>query len=1532
MSERSSSGADKFDWNLSPHIAAAIAEDLISKHMDATISSPTPLEAEATANTFIVEHSADKPRTDHGMRHSSGRGTDTPRSNTGSDFEFLAIGELSDHIIEDTDHHTLSLSHAPSVETASTTHYEQLIRDVSEAIAAAARANGVEMMFKRVGSSTQTPHASDPGTFTASAETSERRKDIPGDVAGLSPDVSQIGAQVETQAIDGKCTQPVTEAAPAIISSPSPNDTVAAEGVASKLLSEEKRKRLQTIVSARGIPKRSRAARDALAADDELRRQHAALLAANMLSSAKDIPQSVAAATEEHEQNTSSQAASVSPMLHVQVGDQGPFLSMETGTPLLTNDPNHIPFTQISNERPISSPATLPPVVECRDAASPASRPAQLASCDISISSADDDHLSSTALAPDSPTFPMGKASSSAAAPITGSLPTPLSAEERKKLEATAKKIKGAKQKAEARRARAALDADDELIQKLQLASTVVDAHPLDTTETNGNTCFSGGGTGVTAHMSGDNSEPLQGSATLLKNKTSDLLETRDVLDLAHTAAVMSAAPQDGEVPLSLGESVPKLDSGMLVDTALIGLAPATPVTKAFPLRPSVPETSLPLPDCSSQLDVELGTFDGDICFSTADQKIITAHSLVLRGASALFRGPEALHKQTAPDPIPLNCTGHTLRTLLDLLYPIDQRPPITSSSELTEMLFLTRELQISSFWVREMLSDLIELEPQPLRSWALATVFRYPDAQRSAIERYFRSDLVLSDNLPEELHLLDAYQIMQLNISKERAIEAARNAMLRVDMKCASCYGDIDPPDVVLPPFPPSRFNQEASALLKLRYAGSSNHPIASNISSPNTSTALHAPVEVTQWYEAPVQPKRLPWHTEYINRTASLNPFLEFVTSDAIFEMCYASQDCSSCCYPGKTSFVSNRAKTARAMLRDRFDAIITDEIQEKNDNWSFIIRRPPIAIALQASIQASLTPNFITIQRYTPGMELQLLSITQHYFAHQSYDYLLASWKESRGLQANTLIFQGFACALTNFVALITPRTMQSSYDTTALKSPFPRSTAELEATPTQPHRLSEEERTRLQKVIKSKLKKYTPSQKEAARRALDEDDELVATQAAAAAAISSGEAAIDAECMIFGDAAEGVPVEVYRLEYVASSADSSPFEQIGNDTDLPKEDDPILRTPHRHINEFRPPLADEPPEPSVLIATTSQGPPAAEPILLSIPPTPSTPTVIPNAVDAVLDKGDFCFSSSDGMTVRAHSLLLNTASPLFREFSGEQPFRIRQSSNALKTLLQFIYPMNTKPSITDVIMLREVLEVADALRITSFVVREALNELIKAESHPLRSWALATAFKYPDAQRAAIERYFRSDSAFLDDIPDEAHLVDAFQILHLIAAKQRALGAARESFSTVEWSCSSCCSACPRHRVLGKCRCIAGSSGASHIPCGRCETSAARYSCICSAPTADCSWLHDYRTRVGAINPFTSEATAEMTFKLSFLLCPPTCGHGIAAFDSPIALSTRSDFRGRLSDIMSDEMRSLMVTEPDWDTQIPTEDTS
>lgn len=197
----------------------------------------------------------------------------------------------------------------------------------------------------------------------------------------------------------------------------------------------------------------------------------------------------------------------------------------------------------------------------------------------------------------------------------------------------------------------------------------------------------------------------------------------------------------------------------------------------------------------------------------------------------------------------------------------------------------------------------------------------------------------------------------------------------------------------------------------------------------------------------------------------------------------------------------------------------------------------------------------------------------------------------------------------------------------------------------------------------------------------------------------------------------------------------------------------------------------------------LASTTLRSPLDKPHAAIVPPSPA-PRIL-SLLDALLEDGDVQFRTTDGVIIGAHSFILQAASPHFRGPSAwhkvrDSPITLDHDSFALRTLLKLLYPADERPPTPSLAQLVSILKAAKALHLTSFVIRDTLDAWIQTESHPLRAWALATAFGYPDAQRSAIERYFKSDSSFHDDIPEEMRLVDAFQILQLNAAKERASG--------------------------------------------------------------------------------------------------------------------------------------------------------
>ncbi|KAF8312001.1 hypothetical protein DL93DRAFT_1358327 [Clavulina sp. PMI_390] len=256
----------------------------------------------------------------------------------------------------------------------------------------------------------------------------------------------------------------------------------------------------------------------------------------------------------------------------------------------------------------------------------------------------------------------------------------------------------------------------------------------------------------------------------------------------AHNKAPNDKKTSDSKPTSSRPDDVASIDQTF--DTAMVTLPPSGLATS---------QQAVSSLGASSLKDIAMGAkfvaneFSGKVHFRTTDLKDIVADSIIFERASPLFGGPQPIHLRSDSAPIQLRCNSRALHALLDLLYPTDQRPDIASVSELTEILLLVNDLEISCYSVRETLNSRIGLESHPLCSWALATAFDYPDAQRAATKRYFQSDPAVLDELPDELCLVDAWQMMQLSESRKRAIKAARDAILRVDLKCVSCHGDIN-------------------------------------------------------------------------------------------------------------------------------------------------------------------------------------------------------------------------------------------------------------------------------------------------------------------------------------------------------------------------------------------------------------------------------------------------------------------------------------------------------------------------------------------------------------------------------------------------------------------------------------------------------------------------------------------------------------------------------------------------------------------
>jgi len=359
------------------------------------------------------------------------------------------------------------------------------------------------------------------------------------------------------------------------------------------------------------------------------------------------------------------------------------------------------------------------------------------------------------------------------------------------------------------------------------------------------------------------------------------------------------------------------------------------------------------------------------------------------------------------------------------------------------------------------------------------------------------------------------------------------------------------------------------------------------------------------------------------------------------------------------------------------------------------------------------------------------------------------------------------------------------------------------------------------------------------------------------------------------------------------------------------------------------------------------------------------------------------GDVQLLSTDNVILSAHAHMLKAVSPYFRKQLADVsniPLYLRHDSFALRTLLQLIYPTNTKPSIDTVPQLISVLQAAKALEITSFAVRETLNGCIEAEPHPLRSWALATAFDYPEARRVAVERYFATDSLFHHDMPEELRLVNGYQVIQLNAAKERAITLARLALREFKGNCGQCDNASPvfsrGKKVGGKGKkskkqfleeedippdvqassfdeawpidaptveCVMAEDCAVDAPPAEdCAAEAPREaypasfpvnsphsspyikhssfptSTVGPKPNTGTAWRDEFQNRTATMNPFTQKATSDTLLELCFLLHPPTCGHESAAFSSTSSQDARDALRSHVRAIFSQEMDILAIS--------------
>lgn len=171
------------------------------------------------------------------------------------------------------------------------------------------------------------------------------------------------------------------------------------------------------------------------------------------------------------------------------------------------------------------------------------------------------------------------------------------------------------------------------------------------------------------------------------------------------------------------------------------------------------------------------------------------------------------------------------------------------------------------------------------------------------------------------------------------------------------------------------------------------------------------------------------------------------------------------------------------------------------------------------------------------------------------------------------------------------------------------------------------------------------------------------------------------------------------------------------------------------------------------------------------------------------------------SKDNVEFQIHHHILTKTSAYFRQRFEKYgaPFpaiTMEEDSATLDPIFRILRPGDCEPEKPSIDLLVSILKAVKRLQIESFALRIWLTTQIKDEPHPLRAWALASAFSYPDACRDALERYMRADPYYLHDRPKETRLVDGWMLFELVAAKAKALKEARDALASADWDCKKC----------------------------------------------------------------------------------------------------------------------------------------
>jgi len=165
---------------------------------------------------------------------------------------------------------------------------------------------------------------------------------------------------------------------------------------------------------------------------------------------------------------------------------------------------------------------------------------------------------------------------------------------------------------------------------------------------------------------------------------------------------------------------------------------------------------------------------DGDVILRArgADFKV---HICLLRLVSPFFESmfslPQPNVGKSEIPAIPMDDDAASLDFVLRSIYPL-KRPLATSIEQAEKVLKVAEKLDIEYVLepIRDSLTQLLAAEPDPLRSWAIATRYDLEGAQKAAILRFDPNIYHPSPTPPRELFYVNGLQYHELMEARKKS------------------------------------------------------------------------------------------------------------------------------------------------------------------------------------------------------------------------------------------------------------------------------------------------------------------------------------------------------------------------------------------------------------------------------------------------------------------------------------------------------------------------------------------------------------------------------------------------------------------------------------------------------------------------------------------------------------------------------------------------------------------------------------------